>query len=506
MTHGVQYGQSARPPFRGEASGDRGLTMFVAVVIGAIVLALASMTTADPDLWGHVRFGLDMIRDGHVHTSDPYSFTSDRGWINHEWLAEIVFAAAFRAGGTTGLVLLKLLLVGGAGALVYRTLRIGASAHQARMLMVIVVAALMPLSQSVRPQLFSIFGFSVVLALLVGYRSSGDRWRLYAVPLVFAAWANAHGGWILGELTMCGVLCPIAWSARTPTRLRIAVVVIAAAVAPLANPYGFTLVLFLTETLRSSRPEITEWSPVFASGLDSIALWVAVAGVAAYGCVQGFWRRQPVYTMIVLAFAVLSFQVVRLVGFFALVSVALLSVDACNWPSPAPRPTLRVSVLERFVLGLALCAAVGFTAWNVRCIRLTSDWVPDPSDTRYVQNALPQGRLLVWFDWGEYAIWHMGPGVQVSFDGRRETVYSSRFIAEHLGLYAARPGWNVFLDRLAPDLIWLPAVIPLARHLPAYGWRVVHRSASGLVFARESGHGDAPATGPVPGRRCFPGV
>ena len=89
---------------------------------------------------------------------------------------------------------------------------------------------------------------------------------------------------------------------------------------------------------------------------------------------------------------------------------------------PGPRPTLRVSALERFVLGLALCAAVGFTAWNVRCIRLTSDWVPDPSDTRYVQNALPQGRLLVWFDWGEYAIWHMGPGVQVSFDGRRETV------------------------------------------------------------------------------------
>ena len=477
------------------------------VVIGAIVLALASMTTADPDLWGHVRFGLDIIRDRHVHTSDPYSFTSDRRWINHEWLAEVVFAAAFRAGGTTGLVLLKLLLVGGAGALVYRTLRIWRLGPSG------------PDADGDRGGRADAAVAERAAAAVFDLRVLGAARAPLGLPVVarFAGgctpcrWSSRPGRTRMAAGSSVSSRCA-AFSVRsrgprrTPTRLRIAVVVIAAAVAPLANPYGFTLVLFLTETLRSSRPEITEWSPVFASGLDSIALWVAVAGVAAYGCVQGFWRRQPVYTVIVLAFAVLSFQVVRLVGFFALVSVALLSVDAGNWPSPAPRPTLRVSVLERFVLGLALCAAVGFTAWNVRCIRLTSDWVPDPSDTRYVQNALPQGRLLVWFDWGEYAIWHMGPGVQVSFDGRRETVYSSRFIAEHLGLYAARPGWNVFLDRLAPDLIWLPAVIPLARHLPAYGWRVVHRSASGLVFARESWHGDAPAAGPVPGRRCFPGV
>jgi hypothetical protein len=123
-----------------------------------------------------------------------------------------------------------------------------------------------------------------------------------------------------------------------------------------------------------------------------------------------------------------------------------------------------------------------------------------------VQNALPQGRLLVWFDWGEYAIWHMGPGVQVSFDGRRETVYSSGFIAQHLGLYAARPGWNVFLDRLAPDLIWVPATLPLVRHLPAHGWRIVHQSTSGLVFARGRSAGEAPPTSHENGRRCFPGV
>ena len=32
--------------------------------------------------------------------------------------------------------------------------------------------------------------------------------------------------------------------------------------------------------------------------------------------------------------------------------------------------------------------------------------------------------MTVDFDWGEYVIWHLGPQVRVSVDGRRETVYA----------------------------------------------------------------------------------
>jgi hypothetical protein len=61
----------------------------------------------DPDLWGHVRFGLDILRDASIPPSDPYSFTSDRVWVNHEWLAEVITADAFRLAGNPGLIALK---------------------------------------------------------------------------------------------------------------------------------------------------------------------------------------------------------------------------------------------------------------------------------------------------------------------------------------------------------------------------------------------------------------
>jgi hypothetical protein len=40
--------------------------------------------------------------------------------------------------------------------------------------------------------------------------------------------------------------------------------------------------------------------------------------------------------------------------------------------------------------------------------------------------AQAKGAMAVNFNWGEYVIWHLGPNVRVSVDGRRETVYSEK--------------------------------------------------------------------------------
>src|ERR687896_184821 len=76
-----------------------------------LLLATIATTKADPDLWGHVRFGIDIIREGAIRHTDPYSFTSDRTWVNHEWAAEVITAAAHLIGGNAGLIILKLTVV-----------------------------------------------------------------------------------------------------------------------------------------------------------------------------------------------------------------------------------------------------------------------------------------------------------------------------------------------------------------------------------------------------------
>ena len=63
--------------------------LWIRIAILAVLCVVVSDSRADPDLWGHVRFGGDIAAAGGVVSADPYSFTSDIPWTNHEWLSEL---------------------------------------------------------------------------------------------------------------------------------------------------------------------------------------------------------------------------------------------------------------------------------------------------------------------------------------------------------------------------------------------------------------------------------
>ena len=79
----------------------------------ALVIVIAdSGQMTDTDLWGHIRFGQAVIAQHHLLLRDPYSYTAFGGrWSNHEWLTEVVMAAAYNILGVVGLKLWKLACV-----------------------------------------------------------------------------------------------------------------------------------------------------------------------------------------------------------------------------------------------------------------------------------------------------------------------------------------------------------------------------------------------------------
>src|SRR5690242_18278834 len=97
---------SADPMAIAPASSVRGRDAALLWVIRGSVLSLLlawlARSWADPDLWGHVRFGADILQHW-LRPRDPYSFTSDIPWVNHEWLAEVVLYLAYALGGGGGL-------------------------------------------------------------------------------------------------------------------------------------------------------------------------------------------------------------------------------------------------------------------------------------------------------------------------------------------------------------------------------------------------------------------
>ena len=76
------------------------------------VLALAiyqfAENTADPDLFGHIAFGQQMLRDRVVEKTELYSWTaSGQPFLNHEFLADVMLGGVHLGLGGSGILGLK---------------------------------------------------------------------------------------------------------------------------------------------------------------------------------------------------------------------------------------------------------------------------------------------------------------------------------------------------------------------------------------------------------------
>jgi hypothetical protein len=314
-----------------------GALLCLAVAMGIYLLA---PTEADPDLWGHVRFGLDLLNAGDVIFVDGYSYMSGgQPWVNHEWASEALMALAFRRRAVPGLVELKVAIgLALAGLLVWHLYRVqgtaanrfvsrdgkesslihtglchhdlrnrnaepaplpcdagsgagsgsgsdaaaGAGAGGTRLLAALLMAVyglavMLPGVRSLRPQAFTYLAFLGVLLLLYRAERDGQRPLWWTVPLL-TVWANLHGGFVAGLGVM--IVWLVTRLVTAPKRDWLAVVPVATAcAATLINPYGIGLWRFLWHTL-GPRPDIAEWQAVPLASAEGVAyLAVLVFGI-----------------------------------------------------------------------------------------------------------------------------------------------------------------------------------------------------------------------------------
>ena len=483
------------------------------VALAAVLFAWLSHTRADPDLWGHVRFGHDIVSGRAIATVDTYSFMSDRPWINHEWLSECVMYVAYAAGGPAGLVALKvLLLVAVLGAVYVALGRQSVTGTSRDLLLAVVILGTFGQINHIRPQVFSLAAFSWLLVLLTS--SGGGRAGILLIPALFVAWVNMHGGWIVGGATLA-LWTAFSLSTAVPraVKIRLTACGVLSLLATLLNPYGWKMWLFLWNTVGFSRAEISEWQPVFRLGPAVLIVWSVLALAAVAAAVRAFAQSEhPVRKVAVVLFlGIASFQVSRLRAFFAVALVVLLGRELVfvldrfrRRRDAAVPPPGRAAVAAAVTIACVLIAGGGAAvARNLGCVRMDSSGLPDARVPDFAAAHQLRGRLAVWFDWGEYAIWHLGPALSVSVDGRRETVYSDDLLRRHLMFYYVPSTRQQFLDEVRPDYIWLPSHLRVVESLRADGWKELFAGPGSVLLGRA---GEPRGSSPVvAGDRCFPG-
>jgi hypothetical protein len=493
--------------------GPRQIRILLRVACAAVLIAVLTQTRADPDLFGHVRFGQDILAARSVHLNDSYSFASDRRWINHEWLSEVAMYVAYHAAGAAGLIALKLSLLVLTFCAVVLTIRRSRPPDIAQdLLLGVAVVCTFPQTNHVRPQLFSVALFAWLLFVLLSARRH-VRAQWWSIPIM-AVWVNVHGGWLVGVGTLW-VWTATGWFSDASRRDKLVASGIAACatVVTLVNPYGVQLLQFLHETVGLGREDITDWQPVFRLGAMYGVLWALVAVFAVVVIVSTLARRKTDLqsTAIVLMLAVTSFRVNRLLAFFALSVVMLFGAEIAalfRRDTPAERRRVATRWASATVLAVALVLVAGgvtASARYVSCIRMEDSMFPEPEALAIAANGRIHGRMLTYFDYGEYAIWYLSPNVLVSMDGRRETVYSDEAIQRQLRFYF-RPGdRKEIVNALQPDYIWMPSSLGVTKDLASDGWKPMFAGPRTVILGRGGVVSAHPYQADAVAPRCFPG-
>jgi hypothetical protein len=262
----------------------------------ALLMALAVQASFspvwDPDSFWELAIGRETWLAGHPLRSETLSFTAvGKPWMDVSWLFNVAAYALWRVGGFEALQ--WAVALGGAAviAALYRAVRAGGG--DALSLACYLLVALPALSSRIRlrPELLSMLFLALLLERIERWTSGKEAparsWPFIA--LLFALWAQCHGGWTYGWLALGTVLGGLALDERAAgvpwidRRLAALGVPLAAAVGGvLLNPYGWRILTFPFENFVSlldrSLPVIFEWqhTPLTLAAAPSLAFFVLV--------------------------------------------------------------------------------------------------------------------------------------------------------------------------------------------------------------------------------------
>lgn len=463
------------------------------------LFSLGKVMLGDPDTYWHIAAGRWIIEHAAIPFQDPFSHTM-RGapWSAHEWLAEVILAFAYKAGGWTGVVAVAACAF--ASALVFLTRFLLKYLEPVHVLVLVAFAAMMAAPHlHARPHVLAMPLMVIWVAQLARASDQHTVPSLWLLP-VMTLWANLHGGFTLGLVLVLAFAMEVTLTAHKRNQsmamaMSWGIFAVLSLVSSLLTPHGIKGLLFTLQILGGSYAldHIGEWqSPNFHS-IQPLEIWL-LAGLAA-ALHQGL-RFPPVRLALLLGLLHLALKHGRNIELIGLLTPLFLAAPlAKQWRRrittgpQLPKVDQIFQALARpashLTAGLTTAGMILITLLTVQASTLRPDESVAPSGAvQAVQNAHLAGPVLNEYGLGGYLIFS---GIAPFIDGRAD-MYGDAFLKEYMEAVSLRSadGLPKLLQRFHIEWTLMPPESPAAAlldHLPE--WRRLYADKFAVVHVRK---------------------
>jgi hypothetical protein len=475
-------------------------------LIWALVIPLGFygwLINGDGDMARHVRLGSYMLEHRALVREDFFSWTkAGQPFVAFEWLSEVIYAGVYELAGLAGVAIFASLLLAFTYALVARFLLRRRVDPLLAYCTATAAAILGGVHWLARPHLVTFLAVVLLLFLLERERPA----RLWVYGLLFAVWANLHGGFSFGLILLGIYFVGALAEAISPTdratwlgwAKHYGLAMLVGALITVINPNGLALPAHLVGFFGESYLfEVTNefMSPNFHSWSGKIFLAMMLLAVGGLT----LSRKRPTYPRLFLILASIAFSLIaqRNIALFGLTALAVLALHMDpEWRRLPGIGRIR-EVFERdegrrrsgpWALGLTvLLIVVALNRGSIGTLTVVPNaFDPEIFPVAAVEEARREGvegNLFHEFIWGGYLLLEW-PEQRVFIDGGTD-YYGTELYREAVETITLAPGWRDKLDERKVSLALLSTKSAMAHELARdSGWGVRYCDDTAVLLQR----------------------
>ncbi len=415
--------------------------IFYVSVASFIFLFGAIDKCIDYDFWARLVVGKSYFQTGALFHNDFQSYGTTGEFIDHEWGSSLIFYLIQNNFGDTGLYIFKSVVIFFTVFLITKIIRLEDKKIPLYFLFFFFTlqGITYNIFSTIRCQTFSFFFFIFYLYILKKVQKEKSYKILYCIPLLNIVWANLHGGFSIGLVTVLifavgEYLNKSKWKPYFYT-------FIAASLTSLINPYGIKYIYFIFNALLLNRVHVLEWQSSFW-GINKYMLlkyklfFFPVIGIFLYSIfkninlkgIKEFYKNIDKTKYLLLIFMlIISVKSLRFHVFFTYSIIALCYCDFYKIFSIYKLPKT-IDKAKEIVICILLFISLVSHLKDYNFINTVKNGIYPVNCIEFLKINKIKGNLLVNFHLGSYASYKLYPNNLIYMDGRYEEVYDNKLI------------------------------------------------------------------------------